>query len=424
MRNKSELPRARVTEAARPGRSTPRVLLVAPQPFFTAAGTPLNVLEMCRALTGEGFEVHLLTLPMGEAVDVPGLIYHRVRRVPLFDEVPIGFSFAKMVYGVLLAGTVVRLLRRQRFLAVHAIEEAAFYAVPIARWFETPAIADLDSDLTGQLRANPSAVVRLLAGPAESLRRHTLRRASAAITVAPALTRLVAEISPRTSTFEITDVAPAALLRPPDRGAMAELRRELALGAAPVIVYTGNFDRRQGVEALIDAMPAVRARIADAVLLLVGGDTETAERLRLQAARLGVDEAVRFAGRRPIEQMPEFMGLAAMLVSPRAEPLVTPLKIYAYMASGRPIVATDLPTHTEVLDESSAVLVPATAEGLAHGILQALEDPVRAERLGEEARRRAERHHTSESLRRKLIEVYTFIERAPGRAPTAAAGGP
>jgi glycosyltransferase involved in cell wall biosynthesis len=94
------------------------------------------------------------------------------------------------------------------------------------------------------------------------------------------------------------------------------------------------------------------------------------------------------------------------------------------MASGRPIVATDLPTHTEVLDESSAVLVPATAEGLAHGILQALEDAVRAERLGEAARRRAERHHTSESLRRKLIEVYTFIERAPGRAPTAAAGGP
>ena len=135
-------------------------------------------------------------------------------------------------------------------------------------------------------------------------------------------------------------------------------------------------------------MPSVRARFADAVLLLVGGEPELAERLRARATRLGVEGAVRFAGKRPIELMPEFMGLAAVLVSPRAEPLVTPLKIYAYMASGRPIVATDLPTHTDVLDESSAILVPSTAEGLAQGIAQVLADPERASRLGHEARRK------------------------------------
>jgi glycosyltransferase involved in cell wall biosynthesis len=290
MLNQSELARARVTEADRTGpaeseagRSTSRVLLVAPQPFFTAAGTPLNILEMCRALTEGGFEVHLATLPMGETIEVPGLIYRRVARVPLFEKVPIGFSLAKMVYGVLLAGTVVRLLRRQRFVAVHAIEEGAFYAVPIARWFRTPAIADLDSDLVGQLRTNPSAAVRLLAGAAGVWRRRALRWASCAITVAPALTRLVGKLSPQTPVFEIPDVAPAALLRPSDPGAMAGLRSDLALGDGPVVVYTGNFDRRQGEEALIDAIPGVRARIADAVLLLVGGDPETAERLRARS---------------------------------------------------------------------------------------------------------------------------------------------
>jgi len=131
-----------------------------------------------------------------------------------------------------------------------------------------------------------------------------------------------------------------------------------------------------------------------------------------RAAELGIDQAVRFAGRHPIEQMPEFMGLAAVLVSPRAEPLVTPLKIYAYMASGRPIVATDLPTHTDVLDEGSAILVPPTAEGLAEGIVQVLADPQRASRLGHEARRKAEQQHTAASLRRKLLDAYAFIERA------------
>jgi glycosyltransferase involved in cell wall biosynthesis len=402
---------AEFRSAAAPG----RVLLVAPQPFFTVAGTPLNVLEMCHSLTEAGFEVHLATLPMGETIALPGLTYYRVARLPFLCKVPIGFSFAKMAYGVLLAGMVVRLLRRQRFVAVHAIEEAAFYAVPIARWFRTPAIADLDSDLVGQLRANPSAVVRLLAAPAERMRRYSLRHASCAITVAPALTRLVASLTPKTAVFEITDVAPAALLRAPEPNAIDALRHELALGQGPVVVYTGNFDRRQGVEALIDAVPSVRARFADAVLLLVGGEPELAERLRGRAARLGVESAVRFAGKRPIELMPEFMGLAAVLVSPRAEPLVTPLKIYAYMASGRPIVATDLPTHTDVLDECSAILVPPTAEGLARGIVQVLADPERASRLGQKARRTAEQHHTSASLGRKLIDAYTFVERTSRR---------
>jgi glycosyltransferase involved in cell wall biosynthesis len=388
-----------------------RILLVAPQPFFTVAGTPLNVLEMCRALTGSGFEVHLATLPMGETVALPRLIYHRVPQVFFLRHVPIGFSFGKMIYDVLLAFAVIRLLHRQLFLAVHAIEEAVFFSVPIARWFGVPAIADLDSDLVGQLRANPSAAVRLLATPAGMLRRYALRRATCAITVAPALTRLVAEISPKTPVFEIADVAPAALLRPPDPNAIADLRRELGLGQGPVIVYTGNFDRRQGVEALVDAVPGVLARFADAVLLLVGGEPEQVSRLRSRAERLGVENAVQFAGRRPLEEMPEFMGLAAVLVSPRVEPLVTPLKIYAYMASGKPIVATDLPTHTNVLDEASAILVEPTAEGLARGIAQALADPARGERLGREARRRAEQHHTSASLSRKLADAYAFIER-------------
>jgi glycosyltransferase involved in cell wall biosynthesis len=81
------------------------------------------------------------------------------------------------------------------------------------------------------------------------------------------------------------------------------------------------------------------------------------------------------------------------------------------MASGRPIVATDLPTHTDVLDQGSAILVPPTAEGLAEGIVQVLADPQRASRLGPEARK-AEQQHTAASLRRKLLDAYAFIERA------------
>jgi glycosyltransferase involved in cell wall biosynthesis len=391
------------TEAA-----APPVLLIAPQPFFTPAGTPLNVLQMCRALTELGHEIELLTLPMGETRALPGVTYRRVARVPTLETVPIGFSPAKSVYNLLLALALVRRLRARRFAAVHAIEESAFFAMPIARFFGTPGIMDLDSDLCYQLRENRSRLARLLAEPARRMRRHALRRSTCALTVARALSDLVAKESPDTPVFEIRDIPGDAVLRPPDPQAMATIREELGLEDRRLVVFTGNFDRRQGTELLVAAMAEVSGRCPDALLLLVGGDPEQVTAMRELAAAQGVAGSVRAIGKRPLEQMPEFMGLADVLVSPRLEPLVTPLKIYAYMASGRPVVATDFPTHTDVLDRTAARLVPPTAAGLADGILAVLEDPASGAVLGRNARAIVERNHTYAAFRTQMGALYDF----------------
>jgi glycosyltransferase involved in cell wall biosynthesis len=390
--------------------SPPKVLLVAPQPFFRVAGTPLNISNMCKVLTEIGYEVHLVTLPLGRDLAMPGLVYHRVGRIPGLGEVPIGFSFAKLAYDVLLAARVFRLLRRDRFAAVHAIEDGAFFAAPIARWFRTPMVVDLDSDICGQLQDNGSAMVRALAVLARPMRRLALRRSTCAITVAGELTRLVQAESPGVRVFEIKDVPGDELMRPADPGRVEQLRRELGLPAERLIVYTGNFDRRQGVETLIAAMPLVLARFPDSVLLLVGGEPEQIENLNRQAEGLGIESAVRLIGKRPIDEMPEFMAMATVLASPRLEPYVTPLKIYAYMASGRPIVATDLPTHTDVLDLNSAILGAPTPAGLADGILRAFNEPARSARLGLRARQLVEREHTFRAFGEKLADVYAYLE--------------
>jgi glycosyltransferase involved in cell wall biosynthesis len=85
------------------------------------------------------------------------------------------------------------------------------------------------------------------------------------------------------------------------------------------------------------------------------------------------------------------------------------------MSSGRPIVATDLPTHTQVLDASTAVLVRPTADGLADGIEAILSDPAWASALGEAARERVERDYSFERFRERLAEVYAFIASRRGR---------
>jgi glycosyltransferase involved in cell wall biosynthesis len=250
----------------------PRLLLVAPQPFFAASGTPLNVRLMCRVLGEAGYEVHLATLPGGEDVDLPGLHHHRTWRLPGMGRVPVGFSLAKLAYTPLLAGLVLGLLLSRRFQAVQALEEAAFYAVPLARLFRCRAVADLDSDLPGQLAAHPARAVRALAGPARALRRLTLRLAHGAVVVAPSLARLVAEAAPATRVALIRDVPPPETLCPPDPAETAALARELGLEGAEVVAYTGNLDRRQGVDLLVEAFARVRAARPRAVLLVVGGE--------------------------------------------------------------------------------------------------------------------------------------------------------
>ena len=393
----------------RPLPSAGRVLIVAPQPLFRFTGTPINVMMMCRALGEQGFEVHVATLPGGDDVALPGLVLHRVPQLPGVGPIPIGFSVGKLAYNGLLALEVVRLLRRGRYDVVHAIEEAAFYAVPLARLFRLPALIDLDSDLVLQLREHESWLARALAAPARRLRRIALRQSTAALTVTGHISQLVRSESPQTAVFEITDVPIDDATRPPDAARMAEYRARLGLEQRRLVVYTGNCDRRQGLDELVRALPEVLRRHPDVALVVVGGEPAELERLQRQADRLGLSAAVRLIGRRPPDTMPEYMGMAEVLVSPRREPYTTPLKIFSYMASGRPIVATDLPTHSVVLDRDSAILVPPTAAGLAEGIARALDDPEQAARLGQRAARLVAEDYSYERFRSRLLAAYQAI---------------
>lgn len=364
---------------------------------------------MCRALTDKGFEVHLATLPTGDDVPMPGLVMHRVSRLPFIENIPVGFSIGKLFYNVLLVYHVSRLLRSDRFDAVHAIEEAAFYAVPLARRRRVPAMIDLDSDITSQLREHRSPLVKLLAGPAGSLRRMALRRATGALTVAPHISRLVQSESPATAIFEISDVPIEGAGRPPDPAKMEAYRAALGLCERRLVVYTGNCDRRQGLEELIGAMPEVARRHPEVALIVVGGEPADIGKLQTLVEELGIPDVIHLIGKRDPDTMPEYMGMADVLVSPRQERYTTPLKIFSYMASGRPIVATDLPTHSVVLNRDSAVLTPPTAAGLAAGISSTLDDPTGTAKLGANAAQLVRKKYTFENFQHRLIEAYRAI---------------
>jgi glycosyltransferase involved in cell wall biosynthesis len=320
-----------------------RVLLVAPQPFFLARGTPLNVLQMCRALTSAGHKVHLATYSLGEDLQLPDLTIHRSVRIPGIRQVPIGFSKRKALLDFFLALTVYRLMLTRTFDVVHAVEESVFFCLPAARAKKVPVIYDLDSCLSDQLEYAAVISNRRLLDWVRKLERMALRHSTCALTVCSSLTEFVRTLSPETPVFQIEDTPLASSLRSPDPARVRVLRQKLGLEKCRALVYTGNLESYQGIELLLQAIPAVVAAYPEAAFVFVGGDAEQLAALMDRAAEAGISDFLRLPGSCRPEEIPEHLALADGLLSPRTHGQNTPLKIYTYMYSGRPIVATDLP---------------------------------------------------------------------------------
>jgi glycosyltransferase involved in cell wall biosynthesis len=388
-----------------------RILLIVPEPFYAHRGSPMNVLQVCRVLTAVGYRVDLATYPLGTDVDLPGLRVHRALRVPGIRSVPIGFSLRKLLLDALLCLTVARLTLSRTYDLVHAVEESVFLALPLT-WFGVPVVYDMDSLLSDQLRYSGVIRRRLPLRLARWCERVALARVEAAITVCSSLSEAAREMSPDLRVFQVEDTPLEESYRPPRQETVDRLLDELELTDRRRIVYTGNLEAYQGIDLLLAAAALLKVDEPRATIVLVGGDGARLDDLRRRVQEAGLEDTVLAVGHRPPEEMPEWMALADVLVSPRTDGENTPLKIYTYMNSGRPIVATDLITHTQVLDSSCAVLCSPAPRELARGLARALRDPEVAQ-LAQVARERADACYSPRAFEQKLLDAYAQVLAPP-----------
>jgi glycosyltransferase involved in cell wall biosynthesis len=231
-----------------------------------------------------------------------------------------------------------------------------------------------------------------------------VRASRVVIVICPHLADTVREIDPGARPVLIENAPGSG--DTPVAGAGHRIRAEFGLeDTTPLVVYTGTFEAYQGLDLLFAAAARVARERPDVRVLLAGGRPPQVAQARAQAREAGVESVVIFAGERPSEQVPQFLDAADVLVSPRSTGTNTPLKIYQYLRSGRPIVATRLLTHTQVLSDEVSILTPPTPEGLASGILQALADPAEARKLGRCAHELAETKYSYEAYLRKTREA-------------------
>ena len=401
--------------------------MIAPEPFFEPRGTPFSEFHRIRALITLGHEVDLVTYPFGQDVAMPGLRVFRCLRPPFVRGAKVGPSLAKIPLDALLTLTAIRRVLSSRYDAVHSHEEGGLIGAVLAAFVGLPHLYDMHSSLPQQLTNFAFSRSRIVRRLFLSIERFMIRRSRVVIVICPSLEDTVRAIEPHAQTVLIENAPGSAEDRAMPAQAL-EVRRALGLDpATPMVLYTGTFEAYQGLDLLFDAMAFVHRTRPDARLVLAGGKPDQIERFRAHAREAGIESATIFAGERPASEIPAYLLAADVLVSPRSRGTNTPLKIYQYLRSGKPIVATRLLTHTQVLSDETAILTDATPRAFAAGILAALTDVARAAAVGRRAQDLAETKYSYEAYlerTRQACDRLLALEGNVGEAKLVARNSP
>jgi len=382
------------------------ILMVAPQPFFRPRGTPFSVLHRARALTALGHEVDLITYPFGDDVEMPNLTIRRSARVLGVRDVKIGPSFGKFLLDIPLCFSTVAALGRRRYDVIHSHEEAAFFCAPLARKHGVTHVYDMHSSLPQQLDNFASFNARPIKSTFHRLENYVLRSCDGVITICKDLADVAQAVCPDTPHAMIENTGDDGHVF---QGNPENVRAKWGLERHDVVLYAGTFEPYQGLDLLLEAFAIVAQRQPSAHLLMVGGQPEQVRAHEARAQELALAGRVTFTGQLHPSSIPSYMQASSVIVSPRSSGTNTPLKIYSYLRSGVPIVATDLPTHTQTLNAEVAELTAATPEAFAHGLARVLTDKAYAHRLAQAARELAEREYSDAAYMRRVSAFYSQV---------------
>jgi len=193
-----------------------------------------------------------------------------------------------------------------------------------------------------------------------------------------------------------------------------EIRRKYGLKDRIVIGFSGNFVRWHGIPNLIKAIANVVLHNPNVHLLLIG-DSELRHTYEQIARRRNLDKYITFTGVIPYTKVPKYLAACDILVSPQI-PIIngvdyhqSPVKIFEYMAMGKPVIASNLGQIGRILkhEETALLVEPRNIDQLTKGILRLIDDKKLAEKLAKRTREEVIKNFTWQKNAERIISLYT-----------------
>ncbi|MFZ5562754.1 MAG: glycosyltransferase [Thermodesulfobacteriota bacterium] len=390
--------------------------MIAPQPFFTPRGTPLSVYYRLLALSELGHTVDLMTWPAGRNIAIPNVHIIRPPALSFIKTVKAGPSLTKLFLDmVLFPMAFFRAARnpgRYHCLFVH--EEAVAAGLVMKKVFGIPLIYDMHSSLAAQFEsfdyANLAPIKRLFA----LLEKAALARADCVLTICPDLDQRVraagcdrAVLIPN---FRLDPVPePRATFPMPAAFSRAQAFAKKAPDET-LLFYGGTLEPYQGIDLMLEAFKIIAAKNRRVKLLVVGGTANQVQKVKSNSHPLLQNGRLFFTGTLNPGAAADLMAQADILLSPRTRGTNTPLKLYAYMASGIPLVATRIYSHTQELDADHAFLADPTPDAFAAAIARCMADRDEAGQKAKNARALYERKFGPDRYRRQIESALLLLD--------------
>lgn len=407
-------------------------------PVHGNKGASIHVRELSSALVARGHHVEIVTCRAGG--DAPAGFDIPVHEFPLAkperllvgaiqDDPYASEPMAKEVRSMLYASTLrYRLREMMDELRPDAIYER--YAllgttgVDLAKDLAIPHILEVNSPLSGeQARHRGSALAQTI----RAVERRVLGAADQIIAVSRPLKHWIVETGVEADRVTVIPNG-VNIGRFANAASVAvDSRARLGLGDRPVIGFVGTLKGWHGTATLIRAVARVaRERGFDrAPHLLIVGDGPQRSRLAQVAIEEGVDALTTFTGMIPHQEMVAHIAAMDIAVAPYDETpdfYFSPLKLFEYMAAGRPVIAAGIGQIEDCVrhGETGLLYPPGDLEALTRCIVDLLDEPVRAQSLGRAAREEALSHRSWEHNARI---VTGLVEHEQARWRQRAASG-
>lgn len=372
-----------------------RILYIANARIPTEKAHGLQIMKTCEALAAAGEDVELVIPWRFNHIRQGPHDYYSVRNIFSITVLPsldlsgivpkVGFWIQSFTFG--LVATLYAL--RKRAEVIYSRDEYTLYYLSFIKsniFWESHVVKD------------------------SFLERRVLRRCRGVVTITNSLRDYYAR----------QGIAGAKILVAPDAADFEKfiihnprslIREELGLPKdAKIVMYTGHLYDWKGASVLLSAALNSKFKRQKVKFIFVGGTKSDIGIFRKTA---GSANNVLILGHKPHDQIPKYLAAADVLVLPNSARedisrlYTSPMKLFEYMASERPIVASDLPSLREILNEQNSVLVsPDDPAALAAGIEKLLHDHSFGERLASQALSDVQ-GHTWNKRARKIIDFFS-----------------
>ena len=378
-------------------------------PVHGHKGASIHVRELSSALAALGHRVEILTCRAGgdapSGFDVPvhefpvckpeRLLVGSLQDDPHASE-PMAREVRSMLYASTLRYEALPVLREMRAGAIYERYSLLGAAgIELARALRIPHILEVNAPLSEEHARHRSAA---LGQTIRAVEQQVLGASDQVIAVSEPLKQWVVDtgVDPNRVTVASNGVDV-------ERFAMAggDVRQRLGIDDRPVVGFVGTLKAWHGTATLIRAMGILaRKRGADRSLyLLIVGDGPERDRLEQLVADESLTSMIRFTGMIAHDQMPAYIAAMDIAVAPYDQTpdfYFSPLKLFEYMAAGKPIVAAGIGQIAECIQDGETGLLypPGDDAALTRAIEQLLADRRQAMALGRSAQEAARMSHS------------------------------